>query len=353
MKVRKKILLIVFLLATFLTSKADEYHWEKYGFKFKVVTLSNGKYQEFHDLEDVVEIGSVLYNTQTNQIVGFVEKDTLLFEGGMPPHLVSRWISPDPLSEEYSSWSPYNYALNNPIKYIDPDGRVVRLANNYAGGMENIARIAATSLGSQVMSHLIGRREVYTLNSTFLTFSSGYNPKNRNINYVGNPWYSELPGDGGAFNSMIAMGHETFHGLDHSIGTFNSSNYRREITEPRAVSFENYLRHAYSLSPLREQYTLGGRQIEGNFHQFGGNEKISDFTTLGNNSDKTSYGFSYTKTTTIVESYKTGFLGIKIPDKTRTETATYYMTVSRDKNNNASFQIYNNEEEYRKATSNW
>ncbi|GHT46287.1 hypothetical protein AGMMS49965_23760 [Bacteroidia bacterium] len=80
--------------------------------------------------------------------------------------------------------------------------------------------------------------------------------------------------------------------------------------------------------------------------------KISDFTTLGNNANKTSYGFSYTKTTTIVESYKT-FLGIKIPDKTRTETATYYMTVNRDKNDNASFQIYNSEEEYKKATSNW
>lgn len=121
-----KILSIVFLLASFLTSKADEYPWEKYGFKFKVVTLSNGKYQEFHDLKDVVEIGSVLFNTQTNQIVGFVEKDTLFFEGDMSPHLVSRWISPDPLSDEYSSWSPYAYTLNNPIKFIDPDGREPR-----------------------------------------------------------------------------------------------------------------------------------------------------------------------------------------------------------------------------------
>ena len=109
-----------------------------------------------------------------------------------------------------------------------------------------------------------------------------------------------------------------------------------------------YLRQAYSLSPLREQYG----NIKGNIHQFTGNEEISNFTTLGNNSDKTSYGFCYTKTTTIVESYKT-FLGIKTPDKTRTETATYYMTVSRDKNNNVSFQTFSNEEAYKKATSNW
>lgn len=149
---------------------------------------------------------------------------------------------------------------------------------------------------------------------------------------------------------MVAMGHESFHAFDYSNYVFNSANagYSKDNVEPRAVSFGNYLRQAYSLSPLREQYG----NIKGNFHQFTGNEEISNFTTLGNNSEKTSYGFSYTKTTTIVESYKT-FLDIKTPDKTRTETATYYMTVSRDKNKNVSFQTFNNEEAYKKATSNW
>lgn len=124
-----KILSFAFLFISFLSAKADEYPWEKYGFKFKVVTLSNGKYQEFHDLEDVVEIGSVLYNTQTKQIVGFVEKDTLYSEADLTPHIVSRWISPDPLTEEYSSWSPYNYVMNNPIIFVDPDGQKVELGN--------------------------------------------------------------------------------------------------------------------------------------------------------------------------------------------------------------------------------
>ncbi|WP_343642335.1 DUF6443 domain-containing protein [Chryseobacterium sp.] len=34
-----------------------------------------------------------------------------------------RWFSPDPLSEEFEEWSPYSYVFNNPIRYVDPDGK--------------------------------------------------------------------------------------------------------------------------------------------------------------------------------------------------------------------------------------
>ena len=41
---------------------------------------------------------------------------------GYDPRLGRRW-RPDPLKSEMASWSPYTYCFNNPIVYVDEDGR--------------------------------------------------------------------------------------------------------------------------------------------------------------------------------------------------------------------------------------
>lgn len=84
------------------------------------------------------------------------------------------------------------------------------------------------------------------MNSVFWSTSCEYDVDDREINYVGSPFLNTVGGC--AWNSMLVMGHETFHAFDHDSHLFSSviSPYSRDIAEPRVVSFASELARAYS-----------------------------------------------------------------------------------------------------------
>lgn len=62
---------------------------------------------------------------------------------------IGRWLQVDPLADKYPGLSPYNYTLNNPLKYFDPNGKEVKgyseRLNSFNGGKEKfIAAIAGS-----------------------------------------------------------------------------------------------------------------------------------------------------------------------------------------------------------------
>jgi hypothetical protein len=109
--------------------------FKEFGYTPKIATLSKGKYLEFHDLDSIVKIGSFTFHVKEKAINGYSQEEIKYSEATLRPEIVSRWFSPDPLSEEFPSWSPYNFTMNNPIRFIDPDGRapmdiILKGANN-------------------------------------------------------------------------------------------------------------------------------------------------------------------------------------------------------------------------------
>lgn len=109
------------LLAVFCHAQ-DHNPYKSIGKKGKIVTLSNGKYDEVFDTDSIQRIGTVLINIYTKKVVKFLDAEEV-YKKSSNNTSASRWYSVDPLADQFTSWSPYNFVYNNPIRFIDPDGR--------------------------------------------------------------------------------------------------------------------------------------------------------------------------------------------------------------------------------------
>ncbi len=127
----------------------------EYDYEPQIGTLSKGKFIEDFDNDTIVRIGSVMLNVKNNTITSFVEESVTFTEAGADPTVMSRWFQPDPLAEEFYEWSPYNFVYNNPIRYIDPDGRMpidptVLLNVGLAVTSINLEEVVVTASSSEV-----------------------------------------------------------------------------------------------------------------------------------------------------------------------------------------------------------
>ncbi|MDX2174247.1 MAG: DUF4329 domain-containing protein [Bacteroidota bacterium] len=114
---------LLFLSVSFLVSNLiiSQNPYASIGKKTKpMLSLSNGTYVEHFENDSIRQVGSVMINMRTEQIIAFVDRK----EQAKKNHSItnSRFLSVDPLARTFPFYTPYQYAGNKPINCIDIDG---------------------------------------------------------------------------------------------------------------------------------------------------------------------------------------------------------------------------------------
>ena len=139
----KPIFTILFcLLAVLMLPAQDKNPFQSIGKKGKIITLTNGKYEELFDQDSIQQIGTALVNIRQMKVVKLLEDKEA--QKLLDNSASSRFLSVDPIMKEYPELTPYQFASNRPIDGIDQDGLefvefMFKLADRIVGKMDEKA----------------------------------------------------------------------------------------------------------------------------------------------------------------------------------------------------------------------
>ena len=144
--------------------------------------------------------------------------DSYDFDARMYYPALCRFMTMDPLCEKYYSISPYAYCNNNPVKYVDPDGKFLQFAENVSKEFKEYFKIAVEYLNQHnaagKMADLHASNETYYIAESF--DGHYYSPKSRTIKWA--PKLGLLTNELVELSPSTLLNHEIDHAWRHDKG---------------------------------------------------------------------------------------------------------------------------------------
>lgn len=120
----KRIILIIFTYVLVYTLNAQNNPYEMFGHKSDLkYEMPITEYLYIINSVDSSEIKAIAILSEKNIVVVYNQQDSVIASVKIKPDELLRFISIDPAAAEYPNISPYAYVANNPLIFIDPDGR--------------------------------------------------------------------------------------------------------------------------------------------------------------------------------------------------------------------------------------
>lgn len=176
--------------------------------------------------------------------------------------VLGRFITVDPMAEKYYGWPPYAYCLNNPMKYIDPDGRdPMKLSHWIRFGKETTKAVSiVTSVGIQVAGQVeLGSKKI-----------------GGDINLISQDVAGVKDGvffhPGGNFDKM-----ETKQGVEFGVGLMGASVQKKIKEDAGNQIMEEQQSVSLGIIELTNTETT---PIDQNYRKVGGTQKTSETKTV-------------------------------------------------------------------------
>jgi len=148
---------------------------------------------------------------------------------------IMRTTTLDPLAEKYYSISPYAWCGNNPVRNVDPDGRVLKYAPGYTQAFKqdviNTIRYMNTKGTSGNIKNIMSKKE-----TVFIKETSGGSRFDANTNTLyWNPEMGIVTTNGIKLSPATALGHEA----DHAQQWLNKPEQYKQDIKKEVSSYDN------------------------------------------------------------------------------------------------------------------